>query len=223
MPRLVAGLDRKVQTCRRTFLRHFPGGFADERYLEWERDYKVAAHEAWTAELHRDRLEEMMDHGDHAQIAQEAVRIEGRTNLLYSFEKMALRDAVRTAAGARIFVEGIHDFLYGPGRADDRFARWVDAVGRLPRTQTRVLTWPVVTVFPMIAAPRVHLFLKPLVTQVAAEAYGFDLPYEPRPSWRTYGALLELAARVKRDLRDMPPRDMIDVQSFLWVIGSDEY
>jgi hypothetical protein len=28
---------------------------------------------------------------------------------------------------------------------------------------------------------------------------------------------------VRRDLADMRPRDMIDVQSFIWVQGSDEY
>jgi hypothetical protein len=30
-------------------------------------------------------------------------------------------------------------------------------------------------------------------------------------------------ARVRRDLRDLRPRDMIDIQSFMWVQGSDEY
>ena len=28
---------------------------------------------------------------------------------------------------------------------------------------------------------------------------------------------------IRRDLRDLRPRDMIDLQSFLWVQGSDEY
>jgi hypothetical protein len=28
---------------------------------------------------------------------------------------------------------------------------------------------------------------------------------------------------VANDLADMRPRDMIDIQSFLWVQGSDEY
>jgi len=28
---------------------------------------------------------------------------------------------------------------------------------------------------------------------------------------------------VRRDLRDLRPRDMIDIQSFLWVQGSSEY
>jgi len=28
---------------------------------------------------------------------------------------------------------------------------------------------------------------------------------------------------VRRDLSDLRPRDMIDIQSFMWVQGSDEY
>ena len=32
-----------------------------------------------------------------------------------------------------------------------------------------------------------------------------------------------LAETVRRDLRDLKPRDMIDLQSFIWVQGSDEY
>lgn len=65
-----------------------------------------------------------------------AVAIESRTNLLFSFEKMALRDAVRSPAGARV---------------------------------------------------------------------------------------LAFARRVRRDLSNLRPRDMIDLQSFIWVQGSDEY
>jgi hypothetical protein len=59
--------------------------------------------------------------------------------------------------------------------------------------------------------------------KAAALAYGFAFDYRPRPSWETYRSALAFAAEVRRDLRDMKPRDMIDIQSFLWVQGSDEY
>jgi len=45
-------------------------------------------------------------------------------------------------------------------------------VAGLPRRQTRVLTWPIVTVFGFIAEPTAHIFLKPNVTKRAAEALG---------------------------------------------------
>jgi hypothetical protein len=143
--------------------------------------------------------------------------------MLFSFEKMALRDAVRSEEGARIFATGLYDFLHGSGTVEHRFEDWVQTVAALPRRQTRVLTWPLVTVFGFIAQPDSHIFLKPKVTRAAAREYGFDLRYESRPSWETYRSLLDLAAVLRRDLRDLRPRDMIDLQSFIWVQGSDEY
>ena len=46
---------------------------------------------------------------------------------------------------------------------------------------------------------------------------------KPSPNWLTYSSLLELARILTTDLRDLKPRDMIDIQSFIWVQGSDEY
>jgi hypothetical protein len=78
-------------------------------------------------------------------------------------------------------------------------------------------------VFGFIAQPDIHIFLKPNVTRRAAHAYGFPFHYESRLSWRVYASLLDFAATVRDDLADLDPRDMIDLQSFLWVQGSDEY
>jgi hypothetical protein len=86
-----------------------------------------------------------------------------------------------------------------------------------------VLTWPLATVFGFIARPERHIFLKPNVTRIAARQYGYDFRYVSKPQWDTYGSLLGFAERVRRDQRDLRARDMIDVQSFIWVQGSDEY
>jgi len=61
------------------------------------------------------------------------------------------------------------------------------------------------------------------VTKIAAGADGFDFCYQSKPNWETYASLLKFAATVRRDVRDLKPRDMIDLQSFIWVQGSDEY
>ncbi len=209
--------------CRRKFLRFFPEGFFDETYYDWERGYKWRAHEQWQQALAPSEFRRLIHKGRFKEIAAHAVRIESRTNLLFSFEKMALRDAVRATPGARRFALGLYDLLHGRGADEARFERWIAAVESLPRRQTRVLTWPLVTVFPFIAQPERYIFLKPNVTRLAARLYGFDFHYESRPNWRTYDSLLAFAATVRRDLRDLRPRDMIDLQSFLWVQGSEEY
>jgi hypothetical protein len=209
--------------CRRKFLKFFPKGFYDQKYVDWERGYKWEAHERWLELLARKTHRGLIEDGKHAEVARLAVTIESRTNLLFSFEKMALRDAVRSSAGAKRFAEGLYDFLYGSASEEQEFERWCEAVANLPRRQTRVLTWPLATVFGFIALPDEHFFLKPMVTRAAAREYGYDFRYQSRPNWDTYSSLLDFARTVADDLSDLRPRDMIDIQSFLWVQGSDEY
>ncbi|HEY0788892.1 MAG TPA: hypothetical protein VGE86_09630 [Thermoanaerobaculia bacterium] len=216
-------MNKAAARCRRKFLRYFPGGFRDETYVDWERGYKWAAHEEWEERLGRAEFRRLLAKRQFEEIARRAVGLEARTNLLFSFEKMALRDAVRMDGGAKTFANGLYEFVYGGTRTRARFERWIEAVESLPRRQTRVLTWPLVTVFGFIGDPKTHIFLKPNVTRVAAKAYDFPFAYRSRPSWETYQSLLEFAETVRKDNRDLRPRDMIDLQSFIWVQGSDEY
>jgi hypothetical protein len=211
--------------CRRKFLHYFPDGFRDETYISWEREYKWETHERWEEALARQEFRRLLREREFAEVAARAVRVEQRSrhSMLFSFEKMALRDAVKSAEGARAFSEGLYDFLHGSGNDERKFERWCETISGLPRKQTRVLTWPLVTVFGFIAQPEKHIFLKPNVTRIAARKYGFDFQYQSRPSWEVYTNYLEFAATVRRDLRDLRPRDMIDIQSFMWVQGSDEY
>jgi hypothetical protein len=209
--------------CRRKFLRFFPDAFADETYISWERGYKSDAHDAWLATLGQTEHRRLLRSKLFSEIASRAVKIESRTNLLFSFEKMALRDAVKISNGSELFARGLYDFLYGSGDERTRFERWCSIVADLPRRQTRVLTWPLVTVFGFIAKPQEHIFLKPNVTRIAARMYGYDFEYESKPQWQTYESLLNFADRIEQDNADLKPRDMIDLQSFIWVQGSDEY
>jgi hypothetical protein len=215
----------KAARCRRKFLRFFPGGFRDPTYLDWERDYKWETHERWDEVLSRAEFGRLLRAREFAEIAARAIRVEQRSrhSMIFSFEKMALRDAVRSPSGAKAFAEGLYEFLHGSGQLERRFDNWVEVVAALPRKQTRVLTWPLATVFGFIAQPDQHIFLKPMVTRVAALQYGYALTYRSRPNWDTYASLLEFARVLRRDLRDLKPRDMIDLQSFMWVQGSAEY
>ena len=208
---------------RRKFLYYFPGGFHDETYIDWERNYKWKAHQQWEELLNRNELRHLLKLKEYSEIAARAIRVESRTNLLFSFEKMALRDAIKSRAGARLFSQGLYDFLHGSLSVNARFAGWVETIVLLPRKQTRVLTWPVVTVFGFIAQPQMHIFLKPNVTRIAARKFGFDFDYKTRPSWETYSEFLEFGQTVRSEVMDLRPRDMIDIQSFIWVLGSDEY
>jgi hypothetical protein len=211
--------------CRRKFLSYYPDGFRDESYLSLERDYKWDTHVRWQAALGPSEYARLLRLGEFHEIALRAVRVEqqSRHSMIFSFEKMALRDAIKSERGARSFATGLFEWLHGSGPIDTRFEHWCEVVGSLPRRKTRVLTWPLVTVFGYIAQPDRHIFLKPTVTRIAARLYGFELDYRSRPGWDTYSRMIEFAEVIRADQRDLKPRDMIDLQSFIWVQGSEEY
>jgi hypothetical protein len=221
--RKAGALGSLGRRARKKFLNVFPGGFSDPDYVDLERSYKLNAHLAWEQSLPKPQFTRLLKERKYAEITATAIRIESRTNLLFSFEKMALRDAVRDRDSAKAFSTTLFDLLYGRESLERRFTAWVGTIAALPRRQTRVLTWPLVTVFGFIARPDEHFFLKPTVTREAARRYGVELPYGSRPSWQIYQSLLDFAGQVRADIIDLRPRDMIDLQSFLWVQGSEEY
>ena len=205
------------------FLGFFKEGFNDPKYLSWERDYKWRAHLEWQEQLNKKEFEHLLKIKDYNEIAKRAIRIESRTNLLFSFEKMALRDAVSSDKGAEVFSKGLYDYVYGKEKLEERFENFTNVLSVLPRKQTRVLTWPLQTVFGFIANPEEHIFLKPRVTQTAAQRYNYDFNYKSRPNWTTYKSLIDFTRKIRKDFPSLKPRDFVDLQSFIWVMGSAEY
>jgi hypothetical protein len=65
------------------------------------------------------------------------------------------------------------------------------------------------------------MFLKPEVTRDFAarvgHRYAFD--YSADLDAAVYDSLLDLTAKTTAELAELRPRDRIDVQSFIWVIG----
>ena len=218
-----AGVSKQSLQCRKKFLYYFPKGFADDTYHEWERNYKWEAHLAWENMLSKQEYQKLLSQKQYSEIALRAVRLETKTNLLFSFDKMALRDAVKSSEGAKLFSLGLYNYVYGSGALQKRFESFCEVLSTLPRKQTRVVTWPLQTVFGFIARPEEHIFIKPRVTQIAAEKYGYDFHYKSKPNWETYKSMIAFAEQVRDDMKDLKPRDYIDLQSFIWVMGSSEY
>lgn len=214
---------KALSTHRKRFLRIFPDGFYDEQYLLWEHNYKWNAHKLWEQSLGKEHFRQLMNRGEFSEVGKRALRVESPCTFLFSFEKMAIRDALNTASGARTFSEGLYSLLYGSGDLRERFINWIMSVADLPRKQSRVLSWPILTFFPYIARPKQHMIMKPQAMMTAADALGFDLQYSSKPSWTTYERLLTFGSLTQAAIADLKPRNNHDVQTFLWVIGSAEY
>ena len=85
--------------------------------------------------------------------------------------------------------------------------------------------WTTATYFIFLAYPDEHMFLKPTVTQHSADLVKAELNYRSELNWLTYSCLLDFAGYLKAELvrMGMEPRDMIDVQSFMWCIAPGKY
>lgn len=223
-PRAVPGVSSARRSnlsheeAKRHFLRVFPLGFSDPKYLADERNYKWGSHVQWQETLARPMYEGLLSSGNHAEACYRLrlVISRNKVNLPSPFELMALNRLTTNAETQKLVAEHVHSLVYGTdfGGALDQF---VLALQRVSAKGSKPFTWPIVTLFPFIADPVRHMFVKPAATKDAAARLGFELNYKSLPNALTYDRVMDLVQMLMDDLKELAPRDLIDVQSFIWV------
>lgn len=189
------------------FRRHFPNGFEDDQYREAERDYK------WNAKRLLDESVPLASAPQNDGVGEAVLRTFNRTNLLSPFELIRVRKVLKSNQGES-FVQGAAEFAAGDMEAGLRTmasaAKAHDAA-----------KWTVVTYLPFLWKPDTHMFLKPEVTKLFADRVGheFALRYRADLDIEVYRCLLDLVACTRRAIKELQPRDNIDLQSFVWVVG----
>jgi hypothetical protein len=232
-PKKSSSKPRKASPARKTisqdaakahFLRVFPLGFLDPGYLAEERNYKWAAHLQWEAELGESVFEQLLGERNFQEVSSRlrGVVSKNKLNLPSTFELMALNRLTMNSETQSILAEHIHGLVYGNDHAA-ALERFTVALQRVSVKGSDPFKWPIVTLFPFIAHPARHMFVKPEATKAAAARIGTEINYKTLPNALTYGRVLELAQRLMEDLADLKPRDFMDVQGFIWVAHSDAY
>ena len=135
------------------------------------------------------------------------------TNLLAPFEMMRVQDLLR-GASADSFIRAAARFALGES------ASALAEMAHLAKPH-ECAKWTVVTYLPFLWRPDLHMFLKPEVTKDFAERIGHEFvhAYATTLDMAVYDSLLDLARRTEDEIADLHPRDRIDVQSFIWVVG----
>jgi hypothetical protein len=135
------------------------------------------------------------------------------TNLLFPVEKTRLAEALRGPSADKI-VRAAARFTLGEGAA-----ALADMEAALKPHQ--IAKWIVVTYLPFLWRPGAHMFLKPEVTKEFADRVGhpYASVYAPRLDMAVYNSLLDLTEHTENEIAGLKPRDRIDVQSFIYVVG----
>ncbi len=205
------GITRKtIPEAIAEFLSIFPQGFHDPKYFEQERDYKTSAHNLMQKLLGRDQLAALVASGGFEETVERAQRIVNATNLIFPNEKMALRDGLRSdKAKRRRFMLRLNELLYATSDEKSRFNGWSELLFDIDAPK-----WTIATYFQFLAHPDRYIFFKPTVTQDAADVCNVEL---------TYRSVQRFAEILRDEIAPLEPRDMIDVQSFIWCIAPGKY
>ena len=196
------------------FRERYPQGFYDDRFVEEERDYKIQAHQLAQNLLSKSELARLLSANDCTEVCRRALSVSGETSLLFPNEKMALRDGLKVLAHQQAFATALFRLLYGDDDLQPRFERYAEILEGIGAAK-----WTIATYFLFIVYPEEYMVLKPLVTQKTADISGFEINYRPALNWRTYRSVLAFANYLKAALVGLSPRDMIDIQSFMWCIA----
>jgi len=208
---------QSLLTSKEMFLKDYPGGFYDQAYLKGERNYKVAAHELALSLIGPEQLEALIGQKDYEEICKRALKVVNATNLIVPTEKLALKNGLKDSENMELFSENLYQLLYGKEDVEKRFvsfARTLEAI--------KAAKWSTLSYFLFIVNPDKYIFIKPIVTQLAAEISAFEINFRPDLNWRTYQSVLDFSEYFQSELKDLKPRDMIDIQSFMWCIGPNK-
>lgn len=196
------------------FLERFPQGFYGKRFTTEEREYKDRAHALAVELLGKEAFDELLERADHPEIARRALKVVNATNLIFPNEKMALKDGLVGAADQESFARALHGLLFGEEPLQGRFeafARVLESIG--------AAKWTIASYFPFIMRPDQFMFVKPTITQYAAELCGFEISYKPELNWLTFKRVLGFSDYLFGATVELEPRDMIDIQSFMWCVA----
>jgi hypothetical protein len=208
---------KSLTMLKQEFLNQFAEGFHGKKYQLKERDYKVEAHELARKLLCRTNFEKALTSKDFVELSENARRVMRATNLVFANEQMSFSDGLKTLHFQKQFITTLYDLLYGDGGLERRFTSFCAALGEIGSAK-----WTVATYFPFIMYPAEYMFMKPVVTSKAADICAFELNYKPELNWLTYDKLLTFSQYLKKELSDLRPRDMIDIQSFIWCTGEGQ-
>nr|CAA6816565.1 MAG: Unknown protein [uncultured Thiotrichaceae bacterium] len=198
------------------FLTQFPDGFHGDRFMDTERKTKMDAHLLGSELLGKEKLEDLIASGEYWQVCEYAKKVINKTNLIFPNEKTALKTAIETEAAQEAFAKNLYELLYSEDDVKERFTTFAKHLERINAAK-----WTLATYFLYIMFPEKYIFVKPTVSQNAANLSRFELHFKTKLNWQTYEAAMTYAKYLHKslDAADNAPRDMMDIQAFIWSIA----
>lgn len=203
--------------AKKLFLEQFPDGFCDDLLMREERQYKDALASLARELLSRDVLVQLIETERYQQVCDNAIKLvtHPTNNLPSLYEKLAFKDGLKKLNDPKLFARSVFNYLHGEGDLEPRFTSFANVLAQLEADK-----WPIITIFRFFLFPVTDVYIKPNNLQHAAELSRFEINYKPQLNWLTYYSVMAFYQSLADSTADLNPRDMIDVQSFIWCIDA---
>ena len=129
---------------------------------------------------------------------------------------MAFAAGVKEHARARQFAEAFCAWVLPDQPSEVAFKAFAKELEHLSCPK-----WPILTAYRFLLHPEADVLIKPSNLLNAAEVARFEINYRPELNWLTYSRVMIFYQYVRENLADLQPKDMIDVQNFIWCIDPE--
>lgn len=190
-------------------------GLGDPRFIEDEIGYKREAAAKIRELLAEEMLRDLVARERFPEVIDRVKKAAQATNLLFrgvpSSGDLAVLHA--EALDTPSFSAALIDLLHGDGASPERLERFSSYLEErsLPNK------WALPTYLLFFLFPEREMFVKPHATRWLLRQAGIDTSYTSRPSAEVYAQILALANELLAGLEPLGARDMIDVQSVVFV------
>jgi 5-methylcytosine-specific restriction enzyme B len=215
-------LGINLQDILQRIYRWFPGwsGFSDEKFNQNEIEYKQRTVERARDVLGENALRNLLSRGEYDEFLVRVQKIGQDNNLLFRGVPSSgdLNILYQSGLEKSSFCTSFFHLLYGEGRVEERLGNYLRYVS--DRSLPNKWTFP--TYFLMFVHPDTELFIKPSAIRKFLKLIGQPEVWEGTPSGDGYGRIRDVAWQLRDVFKDFGPRDMIDIQSVIWVAATAE-
>ena len=185
--------------------------FTNEFYLNDERNFKLDASKLLYDQFGEkgEKLKNLIEQKKFKEAADKVRAMYQKDNLLY--KPWEVLPFIHTED--ELLINRLYNLLYGTEDFSTWFKSWIDLLGK-----DNPLCWPAATYHLMLHKPNEHIFVKPGPIGRFLKAVGSKLVWQPRTNAAFYAEIQRFAYAILPELKPLGARDMIDVQSFIWVL-----
>lgn len=196
------------------FLKNYENGFEGAEYKSREREYKDKAKDLANELLSKSNYKKLLTENNFEEISKRALKLINSTNLIFPNEKMAIKDGLESIESKESFSKTLFNLLYDLDNEENNFlifSKYLESIN--------ADKWTIASYFQFLIHSDNRIFIKPSITQNIAEIAAYNIEYTPQLNWNTYNKVQKFANYFKNNIQPLNPKDMIDVQSFIWCVS----